>query len=171
MSDEDTKRLAELEKANAELREKNEALAKAQAEAESASIRAECAAFAEAQVAAGRATPGEKAALTEALVALKSRDDAGMVKLADGEEATDLAKWLQERIAGGPAVIDYSERAGADKGVAPVAPPPAAFKTTEGLPVDGRRMALHQQAVALSAANKIDYVEAVRQIEAAQPVQ
>ena len=165
MNDKDKARFAELEKRNEELAAKNEELAKSQAEAHLASTRAGCEAFAEQQVAAGRVLPKDKAALIETLVALKSREDGGVVKFADGDETVDLCKWLQERIAGAPAQVDYSERAGAGKDAATVAAP-ANFASPDGALVDERRMALHRRAQALAAANNIDYAAAVGMIEA-----
>lgn len=154
MSEADKAKLDALQKENAELK-------KAQAEAGRAAIVK----FAEEQVAAGKVLPKDKSALVETLVSLKGREDGGVVSLSEGADKTDLADWLKTQIAGQPATVDYSERAGAGDERRERAAHAARVKAADNLPVDETRLALHNEAMSLSESMKIPYEDAVRQVE------
>jgi hypothetical protein len=108
---------AQLESENAQLKADLAASKAREAEAARLSMHAENAAFCEAQVAAGRLTPGMSPLILAALDAIALADS--VPQFGDGDAAQPLPAALKAAIAAGPVVVDFAERSGAEQGDTP----------------------------------------------------
>lgn len=169
-------REAALAKEAAEIKEQKDALAQQAADfaeqdkalkaraAELAAAEAERARrvaieFAETHVKAGRLLPRQKAGLTELLLSLPAAplefaDDGKTIK----SSAREVLEHLIESL---PVQVDFAERSAAE---ARGAGHSAQFNAPSGWDVDADRLALHQKATALAAAQKITYAQALAQV-------
>lgn len=152
MSDTDKERLAALEAENARL--------KAQAaEAQRLALHAEHAAFAEAQVKAGRLTPAMSPVIVQALDVLGSLGD--VPQFGDGDTAKPLPQALKEALAAAPVVVDFAERSapGAEDSAI------ATFAAPQGYAVDAAGADTHARALAYQKAHPdTDYLAAVKAV-------
>jgi hypothetical protein len=146
---------AEFAERDQSLKAREAAIAKVEAEAR----RKEAAEFAETHVKAGRLLPRQKASLTELLLALpvaplEFADDGKTIK----SSAREVLEHLIESL---PVQVDFAERSAAEPRGADHS---AQFNAPAGWDVDADRLALHQKATALAAAQKITYAQALAQV-------
>lgn len=121
-------------------------------------LHAEHAAFAEGLVKAGRITPG----LAPLIVA--TLDHLGVTEVpmyGEGDDAKPLPAALKAALSAAPVVVDFSERgAPEDEHAAAVAD----FAAPDGYQADAAALDLHRRAQAYQAANKTDYLTAVKAV-------
>lgn len=170
MSPEEKARLDALEADNARLKAEADALKTQSAEfadresalqaKEEAARQAEIADFADVLVKAGKVLPRDKAGL---VAYLAGPDDAGTIEFADGDATVKKPadEWLRNFLNALPAQVDFAERgAPEDEHAAAVAD----FAAPDGYQADAAALDLHRRAQAYQAANKTDYLTAVKAV-------
>ena len=149
--------LAEREKAlatrEAELKKREDALAAEEAAREAA----EAADFAESLIKAGKVLPGEKPAV---IAILRGMDKTATYDFAEGgkltqKPAADSLRALLQRL---PVTVDFAERSAADPNAA------AKPQLPGGSDDDAARAALDAKIQSFAEANRISYAEAAAQI-------
>lgn len=159
MSDADKARLAELEAQAATLSAQNATLVAQMAEADRLKRHAEHAAFAEAQVKAGRLTPAMSPVIVQALDVLGGLGEAP--QFGEGDAAQPLTEALKAAIAAAPVVVDFAERSAPGDESAAV----AAFAVPQGYAVDAAGADTHARAIAWQKAHPdTDYLAAVKAV-------
>ncbi len=171
MSPEEKARLDALEADNAKLKAEADALKSQSAEfadresallaKEEAARQAEIADFADVLVKAGKVLPRDKAGL---VAYLAGADDAGAIEFADGDATVKKPadEWLRTFLNALPAQVDFAER-GAPEGEAGAAGV-ADFAAPDGYQADAASLDLHRRALVHQAANKTDYLTAVKAV-------
>ena len=170
MSPEEKARLDALEAENARLKTEADALKTQSAEfadreaalqaKEAAAHQAEIADFADGLIKAGKVLPRDKAGL---VAYLAGADDAGAIEFADGDATVKKPadEWLRNFLSALPAQVDFAERGAAEGDDAATV---ADFAAPDGYQVDAASMDLHRRALSHQAANKTDYLTAVKAV-------
>ena len=121
-------------------------------------LHAEHASFAEGLVKAGRMVPGIAPLIVATLDHLAGSEPP---MFGEGDAAQPLPAALKAALSSAPVVIDFSER-GAEDGEAAAAT--ASFAAPDGYQADAAALDLHRRAQAYQAANKTDYLTAVKAV-------
>lgn len=164
---EQDRQAAEFAARETELAEREAKLKEREATAEKAAQaarHAEFESFAEAQIAAGRVLPAEKAGL---IAFMASLDAAGEISFASGEgqaeTKTSGADWLKGFIAAQPPRVDFAERGARGEHEAGGS---VSFAAPNGYSVPADRAELHQKALAYQRQHNCSYETAAAAVGA-----
>ncbi len=149
MSEEEKKRLADLEAENARLKD-------AAAKAELAKQKAEFGEYLAGEIKAGRLLPAEK---DNALAFMETVATApATVEFGEGEKKTNALGWFKQFVSGLPKRVEFSEVAKPDTAPAST----THFAAPNGMTVNQEKLELHAKALAYQESNPgTDYVTAV----------